>query len=328
MDNENKKEFSSTYTLDYKIYKEFSTGYISTKKSSIIILFVVLALLILYMFYRRYEEIIGLGAIFILLVLVLKVTGRNKLQYKRYKSLNNNEDIVNTVKIGNEKIVSTNKKGDATSYEFNQIIGILETKNLLILKLKYNMGIILDKRNLTGGTKEELIEYLFSICNNIKKKKIINSKKWMVVRKIILMMFAIIFILSILFLILQQNQMNEYKDILEQNGYNIQMDEKVYNGYKTKQLTIFKNDEHTWSYMYEFGSDEDAKRNIEYWANIETDSNIKDEYIIENSSNYQKYVIDDGQYVILIRKDNFVFYGIGHTQYKEELDNVVNIINS
>ena len=66
---------------------------------------------------------------------------------------------------------------------------------------------------------------------------------------------------------------------------------------------------------------------MEYWANQETDNNIKPEYIVRSSRNYQKYVIDnEEQYVVLIRRDNFVFYGIGHTQYKEELDEIVNLL--
>ena len=321
------KKFSTKYTLDYKTYKEFSSGYIATKKASIIMLFVFLALLIIYMLTKRYDIIILGGVIFLLLIFLIKVTGRNKLQYKRYKSLNNNEDLESTIKIDKEKITSTSKKGDITTYEFNQIIGIIETKNLLILKLKYNMGIILDKRNITGGTKEELVDYLFSVCGNIKKKKVVKSKMGLIIRKILFAVYAIIFLISIVCFILKQNQIEQYQNLLEQNGYSIEMEESIYNNHNTKQLTIHKKDEHTWSYMYEFGSDEDAKRNIEYWGNLETDDNIKDEYIIKDSRDYQKIVIDnDSEYVILIRKDKLVFYGIGHTQYKDELDNIVKII--
>lgn len=81
--------------------------------------------------------------------------------------------------------------------------------------------------------------------------------------------------------------------------------------------------------MYEFGNNEDAKRNINYWANLETDNNIKDEYVIENTNDYQEYVIDDNdKYIILIKKDNYVFYGKGNLEYKEELDYIVkNIID-
>ena len=327
MDNENQKGFSSKYTLDYKTYKEFSNGYIATRKSSMITLFVVLVLLILCIIYRNYETVITFGVIFAIFAFLIKVTGRNKLQYKRYKSLNNNEDVEANIKIGKEKIISTSKKGDTSSYEFSQIIGIIETKNLLVLKLEYNMGIIINKNNLEGGTKEELIDYLFSVCNNLKKKKVTNSKRWLVVRKVMFVLLAIIVILSIALSILKTYQMDNYVELLEQKGYEIELQESVYNGKNTKQATISKNYGHTWCYLYEFGNDNDAKRNMEYWANQETDNNIKPEYIAKSSRNYQKYLIDnEEQYVILIRRDNFVFYGIGHTQYKEELDEIVNLL--
>ena len=326
MDNNNKNEFSSKYILDYKTYKEFSAGYIATRKSNIILLFIFLAILLINFFYRNYSTIIGVGIVFVLVVLIVIITGRNKLQYKRYKSLNNNEDLEENIKINKEKIISLSGKGNTASYDFEQIIGIIETKNLLILKLKYNMGIILDKRNLIGGTKEELIDYLFSVCKNLKKKKVTKAKVWLILRRVILILFALIFILSIVLFALNNKQIDTYKNLLEQNGYEIEMKESVYNGHDTKRLTIHKNNEYTWSYMYEFGTDKDAKRNLEYWANLQTDNNIKDEYRVEESRNYQKYAIDDGQYIILIRKDNVVFYGIGHSQHKDELDNILKII--
>ncbi len=327
MDNENQKEFSSKYTLDYKKYKEFSNGYIATRKSSMITLFVVLVLLILCIIYRNYETVITFGVIFAIFAFLIKVTGRNKLQYKRYKSLNNNEDVEANIKIGKEKIISTSKKGDTSSYEFSQIIGIIETKNLLVLKLEYNMGIIINKNNLEGGTKEDLINYLYFVCNNLKKKKVTNTKGWLILRRIMFGLLVITVILSVVLSILKQNQMDNYVEVLEQNGYEIELQESVYNGKDTKQATISKNYGHTWCYLYEFGNDNDAKRNMEYWANQETDNNIKPEYIIKSSRNYQKYVIDnEEQYVILIRRDNFVFYGIGHTQHKEELDEIVNLL--
>ena len=327
MDNENQKEFSSKYILDYKTYKEFSNGYIATRKSSMITLFVVLVLLILCIIYRNYETVITFGVIFAIFAFLIKVTGRNKLQYKRYKSLNNNEDVEANIKIGKEKIISTSKKGDTSSYEFSQIIGIIETKNLLVLKLEYNMGIIINKNNLEGGTKEDLINYLYFVCNNLKKKKVTNTKGWLILRRIMFGLLVITVILSVVLSILKQNQMDNYVEVLEQNGYEIELQESVYNGKDTKQATISKNYGHTWCYLYEFGNDNDAKRNMEYWANQETDNNIKPEYIVKSSRNYQKYLIDnEEQYVILIRRDNFVFYGIGHTQYKEELDEIVNLL--
>lgn len=281
------------------------------------------------MIYGNYQNVMLFGVLFIIFILIIKITGRSKIVYKRSKFLNNNEDIETTVNINEEKIIMTSKNGNITNYSFDQIIGIVETKNLLILKLKYNMGIIIDKSNLTGGTKDELIEFLFSVCKNIKTKKVVCDKIWLILRRSTLVIFVILFVLSVILFTLKHYKADYYIDILEQNNYNVTVERKLYNGYNTKQFIISKDDEHTTFYMFEFGSDKDAKRNIKYWANIETEENIKSEYIIEDTKDYQKYVIDDNnKYVILIRKDNYVFYGIANLEYKEELDNIVNIIDS
>lgn len=321
------KEFITKYTLDYKTYKEFSRGYIATKKLSIIMSIVLFMLLIIYICTKKYDIIISCGIIIFIIILIVKLTGRNKLQYKRYKSLNNDEDMENTVKITKSKILTKTKKGDITNYEFSQIIGLIETKNLLILKLNYNMGLILNKNNITGGTKEELINYLLSVCTNIKKKKLINSKKWLITRKIFFVSYIVIFIIALFCFYLQQNKVYKYQEILEKSGYDVEIKESAYNNHNTKKMVVHKNEEHTWNYIYEFGTEADAKRNIEYWANLETDNDIKEEYIIKNDRNYQKYVIDnESEYIVLIRIDKFVFYSIGNTNYKKEIDNIMGLI--
>ena len=155
MDNENKKEFTSKYILDYKIYKEFSRGYLSTSKSSIILWVLLAIALILNIIEQNYKNVILFGIVYIIFVFIYIIVGRNKFYYKRSKFLNNDKDVDATVKIDEEKIVLTSQNGNTTNYTFDQITSIIETNNLLILKLKYNVGIIIDKNNLAGGTKEE-----------------------------------------------------------------------------------------------------------------------------------------------------------------------------
>ena len=95
----------------------------------------------------------------------------------------------------------TSQKGDTSSYKLSQIISIIETENLFILKLKYNVGIIVDKNNLTGGSKYEFINYLFENCENLKSKKVINSKKWVIIRRVFLGICLLIFLLAIIFIL-------------------------------------------------------------------------------------------------------------------------------
>lgn len=324
-----KKEYNLTYKLDYNMYKEFKSAYLATRSTSIIVLFLVEVALLLNVFFKNYYNVILFGVLFVIFVIVYKIMGRSKTWYKRSKYLNNNEEIVTTVTINEEKIILSSSNGNMSNYSFDKIVDIVETKNLLILKLKYNMGIILDKKELTDGKKEEILEYLFSVCKNVKAKKATNAKIWLILRRLFFVILAILFILSIILFTLQHNKVGYYKKILEENSYNVKVGEKLYNGYNTKHLTISKDNEHSIYYMYEFGNNEDAKRNINYWANLETDNNIKDEYVIENTNDYQEYVIDDNdKYIILIRKDNYVFYGKGNLEYKEELDYIVkNIID-
>lgn len=321
---EKNKEFSSVCTFDYKKYKEFALGAVSTRKMNILFMFVSLLLLILYMIMGSYGLVIIIGIICGIFLIIYKVAGINKIQYKRTKNLNNGEDLRQTFKVSCGNIVLTSQKGDTSSYKLSQIISIIETENLFILKLKYNVGIIVDKNNLTGGSKEEFINYLFENCENLKSKKVINSKKWVIIRRVFLGICLLIFLLAIIFYFMNSNRMDKYEKSFEDKGYNVDVNESVNDGYTFKTMTVMSNN--SVLYVYDFKTDKMAEHNLEYWAKSETDDNVKDEYIKEDSKDYKKYIIDDKGYVILIRKDNFVFYGIGNSHYKDELNDMIEVI--
>lgn len=323
---EKNKEFSSVCTFDYKKYKEFALGAVSTRKMNILFMFVSLLLLILYMIMGSYGLVIIIGIICGIFLIIYKVAGINKIQYKRTKNLNNGEDLRQTFKVSCGNIVLTSQKGDTSSYKLSQIISIIETENLFILKLKYNVGIIVDKNNLTGGSKEEFINYLFENCENLKSKKVINSKKWVIIRRVFLGICLLIFLLAIIFSFMNSNRMDKYEKSFEDKGYNAAVNESVNDGYTFKTMTVMSNN--SVLYVYDFKTDKMAEHNLEYWAKSETDDNVKDEYIKEEGKDYKKYIIDDKGYVILIRKDNFVFYGIGNSHYKDELNDMIEVIDN
>ena len=323
---EKNNEFSSVCTFDYKKYKEFALGAVSTRKMNILFMFVSLLLLILYMIMGSYGLVIIIGIICGIFLIIYKVAGINKIQYKRTKNLNNGEDLRQTFKVSCGNIVLTSQKGDTSSYKLSQIISIIETENLFILKLKYNVGIIVDKNNLTGGSKEEFINYLFENCENLKSKKVINSKKWVIIRRVFLGICLLIFLLAIIFSFMNSNRMDKFEKSFEDKGYNVDVNESVNDGYTFKTMTVMSNN--SVLYVYDFKTDKMAEHNLEYWAKSETDDNVKDEYIKEDSKDYKKYIIDDKGYVILIRKDNFVFYGIGNSHYKDELNDMIEVIDN
>lgn len=323
---EKNREFSSVCTFDYKKYKEFVLGAVSTRKMNILFMFVSLLLLILYMIMGSYGLVIIIGIICGIFLIIYKVAGINKIQYKRTKNLNNGEDLRQTFKVSCGNIVLTSQKGDTSSYKLSQIISIIETENLFILKLKYNVGIIVDKNNLTGGSKEEFINYLFENCENLKAKKVINSKKWVIIRRVFLGICLLIFLFAIIFSFMNSNRMDKYEKSFEDKGYNAAVNESVNDGYTFKTMTVMSNN--SVLYVYDFKTDKMAEHNLEYWAKSETDDNVKDEYIKADSKDYKKYIIDDKGYVILIRKDNFVFYGIGNSHYKDELNDMIEVIDN
>ena len=323
---EKNKEFSSVCTFDYKKYKEFALGAVSTRKMNILFMFVSLLLLILYMIMGSYGLVIIIGIICGIFLIIYKVAGINKIQYKRTKNLNNGEDLRQTFKVSCGNIVLTSQKGDTSSYKLSQIILIIETENSFILKLKYNVGIIVDKNNLTGGSKEEFINYLFENCENLKSKKVIDSKKWVIIRRVFLGICLLIFLLAIIFSFMNSNRMDKYEKSFEDKGYNVDVNESVNDGYTFKTMTVMSNN--SVLYVYDFKTDKMAEHNLEYWAKSETDDNVKDEYIKEDSKDYKKYIIDDNGYVILVRKDNFVFYGIGNSHYKDELNEMIKVIDN
>lgn len=323
---EKNNEFSSVCTFDYKKYKEFALGAVSTRKMNILFMFVSLLLLILYMIMGSYGLVIIIGIICGIFLIIYKVAGINKIQYKRTKNLNNGEDLRQTFKVSCGNIVLTSQKGDTSSYKLSQIISIIETENLFILKLKYNVGIIVDKNNLTGGSKEEFINYLFENCENLKSNKVINSKKWVIIRRVFLGICLLIFLLAIIFSFMNSNRMDKYEKSFEDKDYNVDVNESVNDGYTFKTMTVMSNN--SVLYVYDFKTDKMAEHNLEYWAKSETDDNVKDEYIKEEGKDYKKYIIDDKGYVILIRKDNFVFYGIGNSNYKDELNDMIEVIDN
>lgn len=62
-------------------------------------------------------------------------------------------------------------------YRYDAIRRIGETKNLILLVMEQGLILVVDKRTLEGGTREELLEYLFAKCTKLKKKKLFTGKK-------------------------------------------------------------------------------------------------------------------------------------------------------
>ena len=178
---------------------------------------------------------------------------------------------------------------------------------------------------MIGGSKEEFIDYLYENCTNLKTKKVVQSKKWITIRRIFLGLCLLIFGLAIIFSLMNSNRMEKYEEVLEDKGYKASINEHVNDGYTSKTMIVMSGNSSNILYVYDFKNERLAKHNLEYWAEREADN--KDEYIKADSGNYKKYVIDNDGYVVLIRKGNFVIYGKGSSRYKDELDDMIKVID-
>lgn len=193
----NDKEFQSLVTWDLDTYKEFSKGAISIMRHRMIIevigIFYLIAFMLAMGVMRMDMDFFSVAIIFLIVWGVVKfVTRKGDLQYKRMLSNNNGQPPRNQIIISGEGIQTQNlDNGNATNFEFQRILSIMETKNLLILMMEYRQGLVIDKRTLTGGTSEELAACLLSICTNLKKRKINSGRGSKIRKRIFLLLFVI-----------------------------------------------------------------------------------------------------------------------------------------
>lgn len=276
----------------------------------------------LLLYTKNYSIIIYIGILSLFLLLILKIIGKNKTSYKISKDLNNGTDVHINVEINNEKIIMTSDNGNISNYTFNQIISLIETKNFVILKLKHNLGIIIDKTSLTGGTKEDLINHLLSVCENIKKKKIIKSKNWIILRKFSFVVLFLIFILSIILNMYENQKMDRYLEILKDYNYEIEERTIQRNGKDVLDIKISDMQYHFYAELMEFDSEESAEDTIDYWLSYSSS-----DYTVETGNNYERYYFEEDD-DLYIRKDNIVL-NVHIYSYKDDVfNNFLNIIDN
>ena len=195
------KEFKWDYTLDLKTYNEFTKGYLEANIIRKILRLIVVIYLTYYFMIcyhtKSYGTLIFFAVFFVVIFLIVKIVNKSgNIQFKRMLSINKGQPIRNEINVNDEGIhainLDTENKND---YTFEQILSVTETNNLFILKLKYRMGLIVNKNTLTGGSKEEFLNFMFDKCVNIKRKKVKTTRN-NIVFKIIWIFFAILIILG------------------------------------------------------------------------------------------------------------------------------------
>ena len=188
--------------------------------------------------------------------------------------------------------------------------------------MKHNLGIIIDKTSLTGGTKEDLINHLLSVCENIKKKKIIKSKNWIILRKFSFVVLFLIFILSIILNMYENQKMDRYLEILKDYNYEIEESTIQRSGKDVLDIKISDMQYHFYAELMEFDSEESAEDTIDYWLSYSSS-----DYTVETGNNYERYYFEEDD-DLYIRKDNIVL-NVHIYSYKDDVfNNFLNIIDN
>lgn len=189
------KEFKSNYIMDLKTYKEFINGFLSTNMRTICCKLLIIIYVIACFLLNEHNIVKCFVSIYLLIILIRKLSGSDFIQYKRSLSINNGKPVSTEVKITEINIQGIDKdKGNQTNYTFDKILSITETKNLIILKMKYNLGIIINKNNLEGGSREEFLDFIFEKCQNLKKKTVFQSKYGEIFSKLYMLILLALFV--------------------------------------------------------------------------------------------------------------------------------------
>lgn len=325
------KEFKSEHTWDLETYKEFSKGYMKSKATAKIVSIYYLFMCIYLLSMGQYKLNLFISIFVLGICLASKKSKGKNIQYNRMLLANKNKPPHIITTINKDGIRATNvDTNNKDEYDFDQIISLAETSNLLILKFKYNLGIVINKNNLEGGNIEELTQLLLDNCPNIKKKKVHNGKssKKLEITYIILLI-AIVIISSVLF-IRESTKVRRFENILDTNNYLINDITSLYSELSI-EYAIQANKEEVTAYIYEFDDSRSAERNFEYWSDIELEnSNItskRDCFSIKRGISKYEIETTEGYAILVLDNNNNLFYGTIKGESKEKLDNLLELWN-
>lgn len=320
-----KKEtkWTCNYTLDKKLFKEFNHVYLSSESlilKVVLGIFVVTAIINLCL--KNFQVIthsLVVLSFLILFTIIKKITVNQN--FKRMLENHGHKIIKYEIEINeNEIVIIDPDNNNKMTYNFSQIIGIIETPSLLVLKLKYNLGIIISVQDLKGSISE-LKEFLLKNCP-LKKSKIIEREHKDYFLSAFTIIVLIILVISLIMSFNNDNYLKELKENLKEHGYNVELYSNT-----DSELIIYGINKNNLNFLlYDFPKNSDAKKSYNNWLKEESKStNAK----CETSSNYKKCLIETSEYnFLLIRNNNYILEGYYLINEKEEANELLKLINN
>ena len=167
--------YSSTFLMDKELYYDFcSINYNRTKKLFLTFLCLVFWFTTISILDGGYDVVLSFSLFIpiILVALYFRANKLTKISYERTVISTGKEENTINCEIFEDEIVShideTQKK-----FFYHQVTNLYETKNFILLHLKHNLFITINKKDLNGEV-DALKSFLVEKCVNVKNKKFIN----------------------------------------------------------------------------------------------------------------------------------------------------------
>ncbi len=169
--------FCSEFTMTKEIFYDFSSVSYSIPLIFFIIIFALSVLyFIVQLFEGKYSSLAMQEALpfaFSVFYFAFTKYSVNK-NYKRYMLSVGTDSSAKEKICFSDKISASRGNRSPVEYDYGSVSAVYETKKLFLLRMKYSLYLLVSKDSFPGETKNAFINFLFSSCANIKKKKVKN----------------------------------------------------------------------------------------------------------------------------------------------------------
>ena len=298
------EKFKSSYKYTKELYDEFNKGLRWCERLYYIIVLVLILLIVLsvgFIFFLDYHFVGYMSILMMVISTICIILDRSNLNYKRMIESHNGKEVELDIILTDDNIIGKDGK-NKSEYSYDSIKRIVETNNLIILGLRYRLGITIDKRNLSGGNTRDLEKFLLKKCSKVKK--IEQAKKFdRQYFELLLTMSFVLFVVSQIFYINDYRELTKIKDNLISN-FSLN-DNEFYFTHDESTLEMDIENSHYIAYFYR-GRESDFKSLYkEYSLDENLDKYSKNCY--EKSKSVQcKFSDSDGTYYGMMYEKNFI----------------------
>jgi len=144
------------------------------------LLFVVFSLLAVeYLVYEVLKDIIGNSAIFliggpllIIFTLILKFLNLIRVERQKAQVINRGKTPTMSYEIEDQIVAYNLSTGGRNYYEYEQISKVVESEHLLVILIKGNLTVVLDKNGFTQGSWEECQGFILQKYQECKNRSL------------------------------------------------------------------------------------------------------------------------------------------------------------